>query len=93
MQRLGTILHKQARPIRDTDRVRLTPQGAAALDAANLRAELPTLYGSVAAAARGGQTPEEIARHARASGASDNLTRQIQNAARHLTDRHLTDRH
>ena len=88
MQRLGTILHKQARPIQDTDRFRLTPSGEAALDAASLRAELPTLYGTVEAAARGGQSPEEIARHATASGASDNLARQITNAARHLQERH-----
>ncbi len=87
MQRLGTILRRQTRPLHANDHLRLTPEGEAALDAANLRAELPSIFDQVQAAARGGQTPDEIARAARAAGASDNLARQIARAARHLTDK------
>ena len=35
LTRIGTILRRQVRPIRDTDRFSLTPAGMAALDAAS----------------------------------------------------------
>lgn len=65
----------------DSTRFVLTPAGAAALDAANLQANLPTVFDAVRHLAATNAGPAEIARRA---GGSDTQRRQIENAARHL---------
>lgn len=64
----------------DSTRLSLTPQGEAALAAADLEAEFPALFASVEALARRGVSPQQVARHAAASGASPYMASLIEEA-------------